>query len=110
MRQLGNTELQARNVLRLTNPRENYTIMLNALTYAAVAARTGAEAAADTARERQDGAEVVQVVMIMGIFAIIIAVVFLINGGLRDQIVDLGRSVGEKIGVISDDVTAAPNG
>ena len=45
----------------------------------------------------QQGAETIQVIMIMGIMALIIAAVFLIDGGLKDKIEDLGTTIGEKI-------------
>lgn len=41
----------------------------------------------------QDGAETVQVIMIMGIFALLIAAVFLADGGIRDSIQNLGDRV-----------------
>jgi hypothetical protein len=45
----------------------------------------------------QQGAETIQVIMIMGIMAIIIAAVFLVDGGLKDKITTLGTTIGEKI-------------
>lgn len=85
--------------------------MLNALTYAAAAATTEASAAARQVRERQDGAETVQVVMIMGIFAIIVAILFLTPAfGLRDRITELGDSIGTKLGLIGEDVNTPPPG
>jgi len=45
----------------------------------------------------QQGAETIQVIMIMGIMAFVIAGVFLADGGLRDKITNLGTTIGEKI-------------
>lgn len=56
-----------------------------------------------------DGAETVQVVMIMGIFAIIVALVFLSSGGLRDQINGLAGKVGIKLEKTGDCVENAGN-
>lgn len=49
----------------------------------------------------QDGAETIQVIMIMGIMALIIAAVFLSSGGLGEQIEALGTRVSNAIQDIS---------
>jgi len=52
----------------------------------------------------EDGAEVVQVVMIMGIMAIIVVALFLTDTvGLKGAIVKLGNTVKDQIGIAGGD-------
>jgi hypothetical protein len=57
-------------------------------------------ASARSARPRildQEGAEVVQVIMIMGIMAILVVALFFTDIGLKQAILDLGQTVKDKL-------------
>lgn len=66
-----------------------------------VSGQNATNRAADRLRA-QEGAETVQVVMIMGIMAILIAVIFFGPFGLKQKITDLGTNVGNKIQCVID--------
>lgn len=74
--------------------------MTNMLLRLFVGLQSEVAAAQTNARERmseQDGAEVVQVIMIMGIMAIIVVALFFTDIGLKDAIMDLGSTVKDKL-------------
>lgn len=54
-------------------------------------------AAARTRLDEEQGAETVQVIMIMGIMAIIVVALFFSNIGLKQAILDLGTTVKDKL-------------
>ena len=56
----------------------------------------------------QQGAETIQVIMIMGIMALIIAAIFFGPFGIKQRIEDLGTAVGNKIKCAATDSATCP--